>query len=79
MKDLELFLTALAARVYEARVGGMPLKDVTDFRAWLFQCAIQAARYGTVEEFFRALDGDHAPRRGEPIIINGDSHSNEHL
>lgn len=67
MRDIELFLNALAARVYEARVGGLLLKDPIDFRAWLSQCALQAGRYSTMEEFFRAIDGEN-PRSNEITV-----------
>ncbi len=68
MRDIELFLNALAARVIEARVGGLPLNDATDFRVWLSHCAQHAARAGSMEEFFRAIDGEQTPRRDATII-----------
>ena len=36
MREYQLFLRLLAARVYE---GQPPLLDVTDFRLWLLKCS----------------------------------------
>lgn len=55
MREKELFLKLLAEEVYTARVGGLPLNDATDFRAWLCMCARLAAACQTEQEFFQAL------------------------
>lgn len=55
MRDVELFIRLLAEQVYTARVGGMPLNDATDFKAWLHQCSRIAAHCETMEQFFREL------------------------
>jgi hypothetical protein len=56
MKELELLLTALAARVYQAKVGGVPLRDAVDFKAWLLQCSRKAAISTDYENFFLEID-----------------------
>lgn len=55
MRDVELFLKMLAEQVYTARVGGLPLRDATDFKAWLHQCSRIAANSQTMEGFFKDL------------------------
>jgi hypothetical protein len=50
MKDIQLFLSLLAERVYEAN-----LSDSTDFHAWLVKCAELAESSATVQEFFDNL------------------------
>jgi hypothetical protein len=55
MRDVELFLRLLANEVYDARLGGMPLRDVTDFKAWLHQCSMVAAKHSQMDAFFAEL------------------------
>jgi hypothetical protein len=52
MRDIQLFLRLLAARVYEAQP---PLRDVTDFHAWLLKCSEVAGSSTTMETFFNRL------------------------
>jgi hypothetical protein len=55
MRDVELFLKLLANEVYDARLGAMPLRDITDFKAWLLQCSRVAAKHNQMDAFFEEL------------------------
>lgn len=56
MRDIELFLKLLAARVYEAKLGGDHLRDSTDFKAWLVKASEIAAISTSIDDFFLRLD-----------------------
>lgn len=55
MREKQLFLNLLAAEVYNAKVGGLPLRDATDFKAWLIMCSRVAGASKDEQEFFEAL------------------------
>ncbi len=55
MREIELFLTLLANKVYSARVNGTRLNDATDFKAWLEACAVHAGHCASPDEFFAKL------------------------
>jgi hypothetical protein len=48
--EYELFLRLLADRVYAAK-----LRDSTDFKQWLLECAEQAGESATMQEFVDKL------------------------
>ena len=53
VREYELFLRLLAARVLTARLAsGGPIRDAGDFKDWLIECADAAAVSESVKEFF---------------------------
>jgi len=57
MREYELFLTLLAARVFKARLAsGARVLDASDFHAWLLELAARAARSESLEEFFSKIE-----------------------
>jgi hypothetical protein len=55
MRDIQLFLRLLAERVYSARTVAGPVRDASDFAAWLHECSALAGSSPTMEEFFDRL------------------------
>ena len=55
MREYSLFLRLLAERVYSARTAAGPVRDASDFAAWLRECSALAGSSATMEEFFDRL------------------------
>ena len=55
VREYELFLRLLAERVYSARTAAGPVRDASDFAAWLRECSVLAGSSTTMEEFFDRL------------------------
>jgi hypothetical protein len=56
VREYALFLRLLAERVYTARLDdGRSLRDVMDFKEWLFEAADKAERAGSLPQFFEKL------------------------
>jgi hypothetical protein len=49
------FLILLAERVHTARVSTGPIRDASDFHAWLVELSELAERSGSLEEFFEKI------------------------
>lgn len=56
MRETQILLEVLSHQVYHAKIGGMPIRDVMDFRAWLLQCAKKAELSTGMEDFLLQLD-----------------------
>ena len=55
MRDYSLFLRILAERVYEARATDLPIRDTSDFHAWLVELSEIADNADTPQEFFEQI------------------------
>jgi len=55
VRDYSLFLRILAERVYEARATDLPIRDTSDFHAWLVELSEIADNADTPQEFFEQI------------------------
>jgi hypothetical protein len=53
--DYHLFLKLQAERVHTARLSTGPIRDASDFHAWLVELSDLAERSASLEEFFKQI------------------------
>lgn len=56
MRETTVLLQVLGHHVVHAKLGGVPIKDVIDFRAWLLQCSRKADFSTGMEDFLKQLE-----------------------